>query len=80
MAPNQAYEIWRDAAPYFEPPQGAWLDTVPATPGEMIYPDTRPDGEPPANRFYLVRGRVAGVPSGPSNRVGEFVFALTPGN
>ena len=46
----------------------------------MIYPDTRPDGEPPANRFYLVRGRLAGVPSGPSNRVGEFIFALTPGN
>jgi len=80
VAPNQAYEIWRDAAPYFEPPQGAPLATMPAVPGSvMTYPDTRPPGEPPANRFYLIRGRVAGVPSGPSNRVGEFVFALTPG-
>ena len=78
VAPNQGYEIWRDPAPYFDPPQGVRLAAV--SPGVMSYPDTRPSGEPPANRFYLVRGLFAGVPSGPSDRVGEFVFNLEPGN
>ncbi len=30
--------------------------------------------------IYMVRGWVAGEPSGPSNRVGEFSFELTPGD
>ena len=80
VTPNQGYEIWRDPTPYFDPPQGVWLDHRVGNPGVMTYPDTRPSGEPPANRFYLVRGLFAGVPSGPSNRVGEFIFNLEPGN
>lgn len=80
LTPNQKYQVWRDAAPYFDPAQseGALLTTLNATPGAMTYPDPgRIGGQPD---FYLVRGWVVGTPSGPSNRVGEFSFALTPGD
>lgn len=79
LSPNQKYQVWRDAAPYFDPTQseGTLLDTLNATSGTMTYPDPgRIGGDPD---FYLVRGWVVGEPSGPSNRVGEFSFSLTPG-
>lgn len=79
LTPNQKYQVWRDVAPYFDPAQseGTLLTTLDATPGTMTYPDPgRIGGQPD---FYLARGWVVGEPSGPSNRVGEFSFALTPG-
>lgn len=80
LAPNQKYQVWRDTAPYFNPAQsqGTLLTTLNATPGTITYPDLGRIGGAPD--FYLVRGWVVGEPSGPSNRVGEFSFSLTPGN
>ncbi len=80
LSPNQKYQVWRDAAPYFDPGlgEGTLLSTLDAVAGTMIYPDPGRAGDPPD--FYLVRGWVVGEPSGPSNRVGEFSFALTPGD
>ncbi|MDW8319633.1 MAG: S8 family serine peptidase [Anaerolineae bacterium] len=79
LAPNQKYQVWRDGSPYFDPAQsqGTLLATLNAASGTMTYPDPgRIGGQPD---FYLVRGWVVGEPSGPSNRVGEFSFSLTPG-
>lgn len=81
VAPNTSYEVWRDTSPYFQPSgQGMLVQTLAAAPGVMFWPDTNKIGDPTTNYFWVVRGVLAGGASGPSNRVGEFDFALTQGN
>ena len=79
--PNSAYEIWRDAAPYFDPAagEGTLRSTEPATSGEMTYLDSGAVGDAAQNYFYVLRGYLNGGASDPSNRVGEFDFQLIPG-
>ena len=80
------YELWRsDDRPYALPgTAGATLVGQP-TPGALNAPLTVTDaeaglGDPKRNSFYVVRGVTAsGMPSAPSNRVGEFEFRLGGG-
>ena len=73
--PWQAFRVYRDVAPYFEP-EGAPVATLTALPWRWIDPDAL--GDAAVNHFYLVQGddNDAVVTS---QRVGEFDFALTPG-
>ena len=74
------YQIWRGAAPYFEPDaSGHLLDTLPA-PGDaqMSYDDATLPAD--ATAYYLIRGvNRPGEVSGDSNRVGVFRIPLVPG-
>lgn len=77
QAPDTSYQVWRDTAPYFLPAdEGALVSTLAATGGAMTYDDANRIGDPSVNHFWVVRGVVAGGASGPSNRVGEWDFAL----
>jgi len=83
-ASNAAYEVWRSAWPYFTPDDGdsIRIGEAPApAAGEATYSDaTGGPGDPAVNYFYLVRGiNAAGRWSSVSNRVGEFDFAIVPG-
>lgn len=81
LDPNSKYEVWRGTAPYFAPPdEGTKVDTIAATPGTMTFNDPNRIGNPDENHFWVTRGWLNGGTSGPSNRVGEFDFALVPGN
>ncbi len=70
------YDIWRNTAPYFTP--GA-VPYVVVTPPPNYFDDAGALGDPAANYFYLVEGQL--VPGGSlfSRRLGEFDFALRPG-
>jgi hypothetical protein len=75
VANAAAYQVWRDTAPYFTP-TGQPLATVTAP----AYPDPNAAGDPATNHFYAVTAvNACGAASGASSRVGEFDFALTPG-
>ena len=86
LAGNTNYEVWQSPQPYFDPanpgpgaaPPG--YTGAPALVGSTVtYPDTPTN--PTNGAFYIVRGvNAAGVTSAPSNRVGVFTFAVTPGN
>jgi hypothetical protein len=80
--PNTAYEIWRHTSPYFDSDQGEGtrLSTETAVAGEMTYKDVGAVGSETQNYFYVLRGYVGGGASGPSNRVGEFDYALLAGD
>lgn len=78
--PDTAYQVWRDTLPYFLPAgEGTLVDTLAATGGPMTFDDPNRVGNPDVNHFWVVRGVLAGGASGPSNRVGEFDFALVRG-
>ncbi len=90
---SAAYEVWRDTAPYFTPAgQGVRVGTVEAgfvsqgasfgftDDGAQPPPPVQIIGDPAVNYFWVVRSRNGDGVSEPSNRVGEFDFALTPGN
>ncbi len=78
--PDTAYQVWRHTSPYFMPEgEGALVDTLADTGSAMSYPDAGRIGDPDVNHFWVVRGVIAGGASGPSNRVGEFDFALVKG-
>ena len=79
-----SYEVWRSTRAYFKPgdPGSSLRGTVPApAPGpDVIFEDGGAAGNPALNYFYVVRGvNPRGAP-GLSNRIGEFDFAVTPGN
>ncbi len=79
-----SYEVWRSTRAYFTPGDtGSELrGTVSApTPGpDVVFEDGGAIGNPGRNYFYVVRGiNTRGAP-GLSNRVGEFDFAVTPGD
>ena len=94
QAANQTYQVWRSAdLPYFDPGagQGAWVAAVAADGAahdqELVYLD---DGATPLpavevigdvahQYFWVVRGANDNGVSDNSNRVGEFDFALVPG-
>lgn len=69
------YRLSRDAAPYFAPAEPAYHVTT-----ALSYDDTAALGDPAENHYYVVRSACAnGFASTPSNRTGEFDFALVPG-
>jgi len=69
------YDIWRSETPYFTR-MGAPRASVTASPWQ--YDDAGALGDPAHNYFYVVQG-VAEDGRAYANRVGEFDFALTPG-
>lgn len=69
------YDVHRAEGPYFAPEPSTWLTTVDQPP----YVDEHSGlGNPLLNHFYLVQAR-CGASAVDSNRLGEFDFALTPG-
>ncbi|MCS6844018.1 MAG: DUF5060 domain-containing protein [Caldilineales bacterium] len=81
----QRYQVWRSAQPYFrpgDPGSSRIADNVPPVPGgEVVFTDDNSRaGNTAVNDVYLVVAVVAGQPSAPSNRVGEFDFGLTAGS
>ena len=78
-----AYQVWRSKRPYFSPDDAdaVPIGTVPrrSTPkSSSPTPDSAAAiGNPDLNYFYVVRGAGATADSKP---VGEFDFALIPGN
>ncbi len=90
---SAAYDVWRDPAPYFTPDgQGDWVGAVEAgfvsrgasfeftDDGSNPPPQVQLIGDPAVNYTWVVRSRNGDGVSELSNRVGEFDFALTPGN
>ncbi len=80
----QRYEVWRSARPAFLPgdPDARRIDAnvAPMPGGEVAFADANSHlGDPMVNDVYVVVAVVAGQPSAPSNRVGEFDFGLTAG-
>ena len=70
------YHLYREIAPYFTPVDPAYR----AMTGRS-YDDTGSLGDPTDNFYYVVKSACAdGFKSTMSNRVGEFDFALVPGN
>lgn len=68
------YRLYRDAAPYFAPAEPAYHVTT-----ALSYDDAAL-GNPAENHYYVVRAACANnFASTPSNRTGEFDFALVPG-
>ena len=69
------YRLYRKTLPYF----------VPVNPAHKVTTDLSVDdlgalGDPADNFYYVVESACANdFYSGPSNRVGEFDFALVPG-
>ena len=71
------YDIYRDPAPYF-PPSPPPYDTV--LPPDTSYDDSGAIGDPVVNHYYVLTVVcTTGLTSIPSNRVGEFDFALVAG-
>ncbi len=90
---SAAYEVWRDTTPYFAPEGGGvQVAAVEAgfvgrgagflftDDGSNPPPQVQVIGDPAVNYFWVLRGRNGDGVSEISNRVGEFDFALTPGN
>lgn len=73
---HNMYKIWRSNTPCFSP-AGAPYGEVDAAPWQFDDPTAL--GDPAANHFYVVTGELLGGGATTSNRVGEFDFALTPG-
>jgi hypothetical protein len=71
-----SYAIWRDATPYFTPTPPS-LASV--TPPPNHYDDAGALGDPAINYYYLVEGVSGSDESLFSRHLGEFDFALTPG-
>jgi len=74
--PNAAtYSVWRGASPYFTP-AGSPVSTA----GTSPYVDGGRTGDATTNYYYVITAVNACDQASPiSNRVGEFDFALTPG-
>ena len=71
------FDIYRDMAPYFDP-SGAPTQTVFDPPWQ--WDDVGALGDSTENHYYLIQGVRYNDDVTTSNRVGEFDFALTPGN
>ena len=71
-----SYRVYRGTEPYFTPA----VNTAIADVTTLIYTDTGTIGTPDSNYSYLVAAvDDEGRESAPSNRFGEFDFALSPG-
>ena len=76
--------MWRSTRPYFSPDDPG-LDPpalVPAPPAGVdivTYDDAGAIGNVALNYAYVIRGVTAAGAKGESNRVGEFDFAIVPG-
>lgn len=69
------YQLHRKTVPYFVPVPPAYRVT-----GGLSYDDLGALGNPAANHYYVVQSACdSGFSSQPSNRVGEFDFALVRG-
>lgn len=82
VAGADQYQVWRGVNdPYFAPAPGA--ECTPAVGCQVVTTTGFADpllGDPAANHSYLVRAaKSCGAVSADSNRVGEFEYALTPG-
>ncbi len=72
------YDVYRDPAPYFDP--NALTPAATLTPPDASYTFSNDAGDPAENHFYLVQAiGCTDTHASPSNRTGEFDFALTPG-
>lgn len=71
---NMGYDIHRSTAPYFTPDLATKADV---TTGH-VWLDPAHCGNPAVNHFYVVRATCIGAHADAA-RVGEFDFALTPG-
>ncbi len=80
-----SYLIWRSTTPYFDPNRPNCNCRRVATTSALTWTDTgaigpiTPIGDTANNYFYVVQAANSAGHSVPSNRVGEFDFALTPG-
>ncbi len=73
------YEIHRSTAPYFTPDASNLHASVAA--GSTSYTDSGAAGDPASNFFYVILGKNScGDVSSFEKRLGEFDFALIPGN
>jgi hypothetical protein len=92
LAPYVSYQVWRGETPYFQPGiEGAQVGSVPGgspPSGEVVTftddgsqpaPGVVVIGDPVHNYFWAVRDVNTGGSAVTSNRVGEFDFALAPG-
>lgn len=77
-AANQAYQVHRDTTPYFAASGAARRAIITAAPWSYTDPDAV-IGDPNTNYFYLLRA-TCGAAYADAGRVGEFDFALIPGN
>ncbi len=78
------YQVWRSTRPYFSP-YDVDAEQIGAVSGpfseDVVFHDNPGAiGNVETNYFYIVRGINAAGMAGISNRVGEFDFALVPGN
>jgi hypothetical protein len=70
------YRLFRDTAAYFSPDEPAYQVT-----DALDFSDAGAAGDPDVNHFYVVKaGCSSGFAGDPSNRVGEFDFALAAGD
>lgn len=85
-AANRSYEVWRSTTPYFTP-GSAGTEVLANAAGDCVRSggtftcaDPGATGSPDVNYFYLVRAGNGANAAADSTRVGEFDFALQPGN
>ena len=82
MPEYASYEVWRSTRAYFKPgdPAPACAAPYPPRPGpDLIFEDGDAPATPPSTTSTWCAGEPARAP-GLSNRIGEFDFAVTPGN
>ncbi|MCP4212925.1 MAG: hypothetical protein GY764_15815 [Halieaceae bacterium] len=72
------YDVWRSGDPYFGAGDGGSTQEV----DDVTSPHHVPGaiGDPANNHYFLVLAQTGCGTSGPSNRTGEFDFALIPGS
>jgi hypothetical protein len=71
-----SYTIWRSTSPYFTPTPPARATVLPPA---TYFDDTDAVGNAAQNYFYVVDGHLSSGGSLPSSHLGEFDFALIPG-
>ncbi len=75
---NTSFQVWRDTTPYFE--RDTANDTPYATVSNPDFADANAIGDPAENHYYFITATNSCEQITPlSQRVGEFDFALTPG-
>ena len=73
------YDVYRDLTPYFDP--ATLTPAASLTPPDSTHTFANDAGNPAENHYYLVQAiGCTDAHASPSNRTGEFDFALTPGS
>ncbi len=82
VPPNMVYQVHRSTDPYFAPESATLraLVSMPFSEPVTYQDDGSGWGDPTTNHVYVVLGANAAGATAASNRVGEFDFALTPGD